>query len=80
MCKNIFVNKHEQSNVVEDHINFLRKMEKHKLYMVEFNEDDAIKFKMYLSGCKVNGKKRWLIIMIIDDECIFSANDSIHKA
>lgn len=35
--KNIFVDEYEQLDVIEDHANFLRKMEELKPYIVEFD-------------------------------------------
>lgn len=43
----MFVNRHEQSNVVEDCLNFLKKIKKLKLYIVEFNENGTMKPKVY---------------------------------
>lgn len=48
--KDIFVDQHKQLDVVEDCINFLRKMEELKLYMIEFKEDST---KIYLLDCIV---------------------------
>ena len=49
---------------MEDCINFLRKMEKLKPYMVEFDENGAIKPKIYLSDCAVKEENRRPIIII----------------
>ena len=78
--KDIFVDGHEQSDIVEDWINFLRKMEKLKPYIVEFDENDAMKSKVYPSDCAVKGKNRWPIIIITHNKCTFSANDGVCKA
>ena len=64
MCKDVFVDEYEQSDVVEDYINFLRKMEELKPYMVEFDENGAIKPKIYPSDCTVRRENRWPIIII----------------
>ena len=67
MRKDVFVDGHEHSDVVEDCINFLRKMEELKPYMVEFDENGAIKPKVYPSDCTVRGENRRPIIVITHD-------------
>lgn len=42
-------------NIIKDYNNFLKKIEKLKPYMVQFEEDDIIKAKIYLSNCKARG-------------------------
>ena len=78
--KDVFVDGHERSDVVEDRTHFLKKMEELKLYMVEFNEDGTMKPKVYPSDCAVEGENRRPIIVITHDECTFSANDGVPKA
>lgn len=78
--KDVFVDRHERSNVVEDRTNFLRKMEELKPYMVEFNEDGTMKPKVYPLDCAVEGENRRPIIVITHDECTFFANDGVRKA
>lgn len=46
--KNVFIDKHRQLDIVENCKIFLRKIEELKLYMVEFEENDVIKVKIYL--------------------------------
>lgn len=75
--KILFVHKHRQSNIVEDYINFLKKIKEFKLYIIKFKEDDIIKPKINLFNCKVNIKKRWPIIMITYYKCTFFANDDV---
>ena len=75
--KNIFINEHEQSNVMEDHKIFLEKMKKLKLYMVKLEKNGVIKKKIYLSDWAIHGPNYCSIIVIIHDKCIFSANDGI---
>ena len=79
ICRDVFVDRYERSNVVKDHANFLKKMEKFKPYMVEFFEDDMMKSKIYPSNCKVGGENRQPIIVITHDECTFFANDGVRK-
>ena len=76
----MFINGHEQSDVVKDRKVFLNKMEELKPYIVEFDEDGAIKPKVYLLDCIIRGNDRRPIIVITYDECTFSANNGIQKA
>ena len=77
--KDIFVNRHERSDVVEDCKNFLLKMEELKPYVVEFKEDGTIKPKAYPFHCTVGGDERQPIIVITHDKCIFSANNGVQR-
>ncbi len=43
----MFINGYEQSDVIEDCKVFLNKMEELKPYIIEFDEDSAIKPKVY---------------------------------
>lgn len=54
--KDVFVDKQEQSDIVEDRANFLKKMEELKPYIIEVFEDDVIKPKVYPSDCAVGGE------------------------
>ena len=78
--KDVFVDGHKRSNVVEDCKAFLKKMEELKPYMVEFEKNGAMKPKVYPPDCKVGGNHRRPIIVITHDECTFSANDGVRKA
>ena len=78
--KDVFVDGHERSDVVEDRKNFLQKMEELKPYIVEFEENGTMKPKIYPSDCAVGGNDRRPIIVITHDECTFSANDGIRRA
>lgn len=80
MRKDIFIDGHERSDVVEDRKNFLRRMEELKPYMVEFEENGAMKEKIYPPDCAIHGPNRRPIIIITHDECKFSTNDGIRKA
>lgn len=80
MYKNVFIDNYEQPDVVEDQNYFLTKIEKLKLYMIEFNENGAKKAKNYPVNCAIKEEKRHLIIVITYDKCTFSANDGIQKA
>lgn len=77
MRKDVFIDGHERSDVVEDRNNFLKKMEELKPYMVEFEEDGAMKAKTYPSDCAVGGSNRRLIVVITHNKCTFSANNGI---
>lgn len=76
----MFIDGHEQSNVVEDCKRFLTKMEELKSYIVEFEENGTIKPKIYPHDCAIEGEECRPIIVITHDECTFSANDGIRKA
>lgn len=80
MKKDVFVDGHERSDVVEDRIRFLNKMEELKPYLVEFDENGTMKDKTYPPDCAVGGEDRRPVIVITHDECTFSANDGIRKA
>ena len=73
--KDVFIDGHERPDVVEDWNCFLTKMEELKPYMIEFNENSAMKAKNYPDDCAVGGEERRPIIVITHDECTFSAND-----
>lgn len=73
----MFIDKYKQSDIIENCSNFLKKIEKLKLYMVEFDKDSTIKPKIYLSDYTVKGENQQLIIVITYVECIFSQIDSI---
>ena len=77
MRKDVFIDGHERSDVVGDRKNFLRKMEELKPYMVEFEENSAMKDKIYPSDYAVHSNNYRPIIVITHDECTFSANDEI---
>ena len=77
ICKDVFIDENERSDVVEDCNNFLKKMEKLKLYMIEFEWDGKIKAKIYLSDYAIRGLNQWPIMVITHDECTFFINNSI---
>lgn len=79
MYKNIFVNGYKRFDVVEDYTNFLKKIEKLKPFLVEFNKDSNIRTKIYPSNYTFEFEDFWLIIIITYDEYIFFANDKIQK-
>lgn len=54
----MFVDGHKRSNVVEDCERFLKKMEELRLYLVEFNENGAMKDKTYPLDCAIGGENR----------------------
>lgn len=47
VCKDVFMNKHKQLNIIEDSKNFFKKMKELKPYIVEFEKDNIIKPKLY---------------------------------
>ena len=79
MSKDVFVDGHKRSNVVEDRKNFLKNEEELKPYVVDFKEDDTIKPKVYLFDCEL-GENNWQsIIVITNDGFTFSTNDGVEK-
>lgn len=54
--KDIFIDMHQRSDIMGDYKRIFRKIEEHKLYLVEFNENGKIKDKIYLSDCVVDNK------------------------
>ena len=78
--KDVFVDRHERANVVEDCKNFLKRLEELKPYIVEFEEDGTMKPKIYPADYAVGGDERRPIIVITHDECTFSANNGIRRA
>ena len=73
----MFIDGHEQPDVIEDCKVFLNKMKELKPYIVEFDENDAMKPKTYSLNCAVGGNHWQSIIVIIYDKYTFSANDDI---
>ena len=80
MKKDVFVDRHERPDVVEDRERFLKTMKELEPYLVEFEEDGTMKAKNYPSDCKGGGDEHRPIILITHDECTFSSNDGIRKA
>lgn len=80
MKKDVFIDGHERSDMVEDCKRFLNKIEDLKPYLVEFNEDGTIKDKTYPPDCTVRDEDCWPVIIITHDECTFLTNDNICKA
>lgn len=54
----MFVNKYKQLNVVKNCKIFLNKMEKLKLYIIEFDKNGIMKPKIYLSDCIVENNNK----------------------
>lgn len=75
--KDMFIDEHEQPNVVEDRRVFLYKIEEIKLYIVEFDENSTIKLKTYRSNCTVENNHWQTIIIITNNKYRFSVNDKI---
>lgn len=80
ICKDIFVDGHEQSDVSEDCKNFLKKTKKLKPYKVNFDKDSIVKPKIYTFDCEVDGNDWQPIVVIPHEECRFPANDRVWKA
>ena len=54
--KHIFMDGYKQLDILENCAKILRKIEKFKLYIVEFNQDRVMKSKIYASDCIVEGE------------------------
>lgn len=78
--KDIFVNRYKKADMIKDCANFLKKIEKLKPFLIEFNEDSTMRSKMYFSNCIVRNEDSQPIIMITYDKFKFLANNKIHKA
>lgn len=78
--KDVLIDGHERPDVVEDRANFLKVMEDLKPDMVEFEENETMKAKVYPDDCVVEGQNRRLVKIITHDECTFSANDGVRQA
>ena len=52
----MFINRHKQSNIVEDYLNFLKKIEKLKPYIIKFNKNGTMKLKDYPVDCVVKSE------------------------
>lgn len=63
--KDVFINRYEQPNIVEDCRVFLNKIKELKPYIVEFDKNGAIKLKTYSSDCAIKGNYQQSIIVII---------------
>lgn len=77
MHKDLFVDGYKTVDVVNNHANFLKKLEELKPFLVEFNKDGIIKSKIYPSNCIVGSENSRLIIVITYNVCIFLANDRL---
>ena len=55
-------------------------MKELQLYFVKFEENDAIKKKIYLFNCAIYGPNCHPIIVISYNKSIFFANNTIQKA
>lgn len=73
----MFVDRHEQFDIVDNCANLLKKIEELKSYMIEFFEDDVMKLKVYLSDYVVEGENCQLIIIITHNKYTFFANNGV---
>ena len=56
MKEDIFADRYEQLDVIENRKEFLNKIEDLKPYLIEFNEDGMMKDKTYPPDCAVGGE------------------------
>lgn len=73
----MFIDGYERSNVVDDYKIFLKKKKELKSYWVEFDKSAAVKPKVYLLNCKVKSNNWQPIILISQDDQIFSTYNGI---
>lgn len=73
----MFVDRYKWPDVIEDQNLFVTQIEELKSYMVEFNENGAIKAKKYPVDCIVRDNKCQIIIVITHDKYIFFANNKV---
>lgn len=77
--KDVFINRHIQLNIIEDHNRFQNKIKKLKSYLVEFDKDNIIKNEMYLFYYIVDSENCQPIIQMTYNKYIFFANNNICK-
>lgn len=77
MHKDIFINWHEQVDIVKDYKNFFKWRKELKLYIIKFEKNNILRPKIYPANCTVWGDWQWLVIIITHNNCIFSANNRI---
>lgn len=75
--KDVFIDRYEQFDVMEDYTNLLKKIEELKLYIIKFFKNGKIKPKVYFFDYIVRSENLRLIILITHDKCIFFANNKI---
>lgn len=80
MRKDVFIDKYEYLDMMEDQNNFLSRIEDLKLYMVRFEKNSIMKPKIYSFDCAVGGNNCRPIIVITHNKCTLFANDSIQNA
>lgn len=49
--KDIFIDKYKEANIIKDHKNFLKRLEKLKLYILEFDKNSTMKSKIHPINC-----------------------------
>lgn len=77
ICKNIFIDKQEQHDMIENYANFLKAIKDLKLYIVKFKKDRIMKLKVYPNDCIVKDSNERPIIVNTHDEYIYSADNSV---
>lgn len=77
MRKDVCIDGHERSNIMEDCKNFLQKIKEFKPYIIDFEENGTMESKIYLSNWVVDGNNWRSIIIITYDKYISLANNKI---
>lgn len=81
MCKNIIINKYKYLYIIKAQNNYWIRIKDLKLYIIEFEENNIIKPKIYLFNYIVKTNNCLSIIVItIYNKYIFSTNNNICKA
>lgn len=78
--KDIFVNRHKQSNIMSNSKNFLINIKKLKLYMMGFKKDDIIRPNTYFFNYVITKNERQANIVITHDKYIFYINNRVPRA
>lgn len=80
MPKDVFVDKHKQSDIVKYCKKFFKKIGEFKPYIVKFEENSIMKPKVYPSDCIVGGDNWRTIIVIIYNKYTFFTKDGVWRA
>lgn len=79
ICKNIFVDRHKQCDIVKDYKNFFKKIKELKSYIIKFEENKIMKLKIYPFNCIFGRDNYYLIVMITYNKYTFFANSRVQK-
>lgn len=74
----MFIDRYKQSDLIKNCCDFLKKIEKLKLLIIKFNQDNIIKPKVYYFNYIIKKNSQSVIINIYN-KCIFSTNDRVWR-